>query len=310
MNRILSGFLAACTLGVAPVQAAAQDAPAPLEPASDVGDEIIVEGYTEKELREYLGRALIETGEVITRRSAQICVGIDNAPRELADPLKARIEGNLARFGIAAGEPGCQANTVIIFHRDAHAFVNRLAREDNGIALSGFNRPRMRSLIKPVRPIYAWHFNPAEALQRFIAGSGTPPLSNTLVTANLGAPGGNVVSDFKPAKSSHSFAVVDIDAIDGLTIEQLGDYLTLQALVELQPDAGESAPANSILRLFTLTGSNPDATPALSPIDDAMISQIYVGREIFRTSDVRGAIAREVARDANREDTAVGEDQP
>lgn len=292
-TRLLAGL--ALTL-VPAVSLMARDSAPQTPPADEITNEIIVEGYTEKEVRNFLWRALIDTGNVLAKRKDPVCIGIDNAPDGLAKPLRARIEANLESFDIPRGEPGCKVNAVIVFDRDAHRFVNWLAEQDSGLAYASLYLPERKRLIKPVRPAYNWHFLKAGQQQRLLG----PGQSLTQQGASGGRgfqaaefdPGGRILADTFPAETGKTFSVVDYDAIDGITIEQLGDYLTMQMLVELHPGTGSSVPADSILRLFTETGSNPEAPPEMSMLDRTILAQIYGERGNFRVGAVRTSIAQ------------------
>jgi hypothetical protein len=292
-THILAGF----ALALVPAAALmAQDSTPATPPAEEITNEIIVEGYTEKEVRQFLWRALIDTGNVLAKRIDPVCIGIDNAPDDLAKPLRARIEANLASLDIPRGEPGCKVNAVIVFDRDAHGFVNWLADQDAGIAYASLYLPERRRLIKPVRPAYNWHFLKAGEQER--------PLGKAQSLTQQGAeggrgfqaaefgPGGRILANTFPAETGKTFSVVDFDAIDGITIEQLGDYLTMQMLVELRPGANSNVPADSILTLFTDTGNNPDAPPEMSALDRTILAEIYGGSDSYRVGAVRNSIAR------------------
>ncbi len=299
--RLLLCLSGCATLAAGSVSA--QETPAPDAADSNAArsGEIIVEGLREKEVRTFLRRAIVETGDVVTRRSTPICIGIDNAPASLSEPIRARITENLAALGIETAPPGCRVNAVVVFHEDAHAFVNWFARREGGAALRALYRPEKRRLIGPVRQAYAWHHIPAEA-QRLrnaeqvsggMAGDsiGVPPISTDSTR-------GRIMNETTSAESTHSFAVIDSDAIVGLTYAQVADWLTMQMLVEIRPQDEESegaqTGANSILDLFTATGHNPSAPLELSPIDRALLEQIYGGTGDFRASAIRRSAARRV----------------
>lgn len=294
-NRLLSGL----ALIFLPTQAVlAQDSPpATAETAADADEqsgEIIVEGYTEKEVRTFLWRSVIETGRVIAKRTTPICIGIDNAPDALAKPVRARIEANLAEFGVAMAEPGCRPNAVVVFDRDAHAFVNWLDK-NHGEAFEALYKPEKRRLIRPVRPIYSWMYIPSEAARMKF---GSQPLqalgAGQVAFQPVGfAPGGMLYPFLTgPEVISHSFTVIDIDALEGITTDQLADFLTMQMLVEFRPGLRSEIPKDSILNLFNDTGGDPDASPEMSKIDRAVLSEFYAKRRNFRNSAVRSAIAR------------------
>lgn len=310
-TRILAGL----ALALAPTPALMAQERAPETPSAQGAEgEIIVEGYTEKDVRSFLRRALVTTGNVVARRSTPICIGIDNAPESLSEPIRRRILANLAALGIETAAPGCRANAVIVFHPDAHAFVNWLARKDGGTAFSAFYRPEKRRLIDPVRQAYAWHHIPAEA-QRLrnseqapggLGGDaiGFPPVS-------MDTTRGRIMTATTAAESTYSFAVIDSDAIVGLTHDQVADWLTMQMLVETRPQDGDTdasdagAGASSILGLFTATGHNPAAPPELSRLDRAILAQIYGGTSNF----LKGAIRQGAARRLLAE-TAAAEAEP
>lgn len=292
-NQMLSGVVLA-TMASAPVLA--QEAPPAVQVESEtIGNEIIVEGYTEKQVRNFLWRAVIETGNVIAKRSGAICVGIDNAPAGLSQPLKARIEANLKSLEIETGQPGCKANSIIVLDRNAHGFVKWLDKQNAGIAFNALYLPEKRRLIGPVRPVYNWHVLKAEQGAKFLGASQALSRQGAADTSFQGAgfdPGGRILASSQAADSRLTFSVVDYDAIDGITIEQLGDYLTMQMLVEFRPDMHGSVPPDSILNLFTETGGNPDAAPEMSALDRTILSEIYSARSSFRPGAVRASIAR------------------
>lgn len=292
-NQMLSG-LALATMVSAPVLA--QDAPPAVEVESEtIGNEIIVEGYTEKQVRNFLWRSIIETGSVIAKRSGAICVGIDNAPDVLAQPLRERIETNLRSLDIETLPQGCRANSIIVFDRNAHGFVKWLEKQNAGAAFRALYLPEKRRLINPVRPVYNWHVIKGAENSQFL-GAGQPisrqGAANTSFQGAGFNPGGRILASALPADSRMTFSVVDYDAIDGITIEQLGDYLTMQMLVEFRPDMHGSVPPDSILNLFNATGSDPDAAPQMSALDRTILSEIYSARSSFRPGAVRASIAR------------------
>jgi hypothetical protein len=242
-----------------------------------------------------LWRSLTETGEVVTKRASSVCIGIDNAAEELANPIRAHIEANLEKLKIERGKPGCTVNALIVFSENAHGFVNWLARKDGGIAFEALYVPERRRLIGPVRPTYNWHVQGASTNileQENQLGSTTPAAGNQTQAAGFD-PGGRIISGNRPAETAMTFSVVDSRAINGLTIEQLGDYLTMHILVEFKPEVAGTAPPGSILNLFTDDGAHPEAAVAMSDLDRTMLEQIYGQRQNFRAGAIRASIARE-----------------
>lgn len=296
--------LALAALGAGPALAQGTDK------AAIALDEIIVEGSTPKQVRTFLQRSIVATGDVVTRRTSPICIGIDNAPPSLADPIRARILQNLAELGIEAAPPGCRVNAAIVFHPDAHAFVNWLAKRGGGAAFSAMFQPEKRRLIGPVRQAYAWHHIPAEAerldvSQQVLTGLngdaiGPPPIS-------MDTTRGRIMTAVTPATTSHSFAVIDRDAIAGLTYDQVGDWLTMQILVETRPQDDErtAGRGSSILGLFTATGHDPAAPAELTRLDRAILRQIYGTQGNLRAQAVRIGAASEARKEQARAEAAA-----
>jgi hypothetical protein len=304
-TRWLSGLALAC-LSSAPVLA--QDDPQVTDAErSSAESEIIVKGYSKKQVRHFMWRSMIETGQVVAKRSGPICIGIDNAPDELAVPLKARIEANLAEFGVSYKSEGCRANSVIAFHPDAHQFVKWLETQNAGNAYFALYLPEKRRLINTVRPVYNWHFV-VSGVPQTIWGRPLPLVqqaSSRGFQASGFGPGGRLAEARQPGISSHSFSVIDMDAIDGITIEQLGDYLTMQMLVEFRPGVRPEVPEDSILNLFNAQRADPDAPAAMSDLDRTVLAQLYGRRQNFRAAAVRNAVARQVVADLRERERLV-----
>ena len=300
MTGLPAQLLAGLALALAPAASLMAQEAAPAAPPAangeEITNEIIVEGYTEKQVRQFLWRALSDTGNVLAKRKDPVCIGIDNAPDALAKPLRARIEANLQALDIPRGEPGCTVNAVIVFDRDSHRFVNWLANQNRGIAYASLYLPERKRLIKPVRPAYNWHVVRTAEKERPL-GTGQS-LTQQGASGGRGfqlagfGPGGRFLSDATPVETSKTFSVVDYEAIEGVTIEQLGDYLTMHMLVELRPGTSESVPADSILTLFSESGSNADAPPEMSALDRTILAQLYGASDTYRVGAVRNSIAR------------------
>ncbi len=270
---------------------------------------IIVEGYTERQVRNFLWRAVIESGNAIAKRVSPICVGIDNAPEVLVQPLRQRITDNLRSLEIEVEEPGCRANAIVVFYSDPHAFVNWLDSNHSHV-FNALYLPEKRRLIRPVRSVYSWHFIGAEA--EVVNVRDNLRIRNSEGDSTAGGfdnPGGRILPQ-QPADSSHSFTVIDIDEIDGLTIEQLGDYLTMQMLVEWRPGRSAQTPGDSILTLFSDEGANPDAPLEMSRMDRVILGEIYDrSRGSFRAAEVRSAIARATLETLDEEGILLASDE-
>lgn len=254
-------------------------------------NEIIVEGYTKKQIKTFLWKSLVKTDESVAKRATPICVGIDNISDTLRLPLRNRILANLEEFDIEVAEPDCTANAVVAFHEDAHFFVN-LLNDKHYRLFSAMYLPEKRRLIDPIRASYTWHILPTEAARRqpreFFLNFAEARI-DSIIADDRGFRSGPASA----VPSTQSFTIIDLDAIDGLTVEQLGDYITLRMLVQFEPGNDGAVPADSILRLFSGAVSGPSAPPEMSKLDRAIISEVYSPkRRTFRHGTLRQAITR------------------
>lgn len=264
--------------------------------------EIIVQGTTEKEIRDFVWRTITPvSGRKIAVRESPVCFGFDNIDASLEAQLRERIAENLATIGRELGEPGCDVNAAVAFPRNAHAFMGWLNAKRPGIFGSMY-RPEQRRHVRPRRLAYNWHFLPSISAQReFQSAGGT--FSDVWFQNLIGLP------VFDPAYSrlsrqlgteliSHSFTVIEAGALEGVSTTQLADYLTMHALVMFEPGVREEIPAGSILRLFDEKGANETAAEEMSAVDRVVLSTIYrSGRSFFTPGLIRAEIARTAMKD-------------
>lgn len=294
-KRLSALLLASAALFAAPLAPAlaqdnSSDAAAP-NAADEATNEIIVEGYTERDVRQFLWRTLKETGDKIALRTEPVCVGIDNIPAEVADPIKTRINANLTDAGIAVGEEGCSVNASVVFHDQPQAFVNWMD-ENRPVAFRSMYKPEKRRLIGEQRPVYSWMFIGGEvADERSGAGIGSQLAQQLLVPSSDGALTSRI-DQFPPESISHSFTVVDRNKLDGMTTTQLGDFLTLQIMIEFEPGKTGESPSDSILNLFYVDNPELDAPEEMSRLDRAMLREIYSEDNLRTTA---GAVRNDIA---------------
>jgi hypothetical protein len=278
---------------LAPLPAAADNTAetAPAEP----GGEIIVEGQTEKQVREFLWQAITPvSGRKVARRDEPVCFAFDNIDASLESALRARIAENLAAIGSELAPPGCKPNATVAFPRSASAFVGWLKDEQPQVFKSLYGA-ELKRFVRTPRVSYTWHFLPEKADQ--IERQRNNSVAFFRADQNSGGLAGQITT---PA-ISHSFTVIEAGAIDGLTINQLADYITVQALVMLEPEMRAAVPASSILSLFGEKGANPQAPEEMSQVDRVLLGVLYrQGRASFTPAAIRAEVARELAKSAGQ----------
>lgn len=260
--------------------------------------EIIVQGTTEKEIRNFVWRSITSmSGRKIAVRSAPVCIVFDNITAEFEEQLRQRIAENLAAIGTELAQPGCEVNAAVTFPRDAHAFMRWLNSNKRHMFGAMYEPERRRHALQR-RLAYNWHFVPEKAMMREFQRAGgqlnDPWVLSQLLFNALDSNGRTPLSKrLRTDTISHSFTVIEASAIDGVTATQLADYITMHALVMFEPGVREEVPPGSILRLFDDKGANPDAAEEMSAVDRVVLSTIYrSGRSFFNAGLIRAEIAR------------------
>lgn len=259
--------------------------------------EIIVEGTSEKEIRDFVWRTITPvSGRRIAVRDNPVCMAFDNIDAGLEAQLRQRIAENLATIGRELAEPGCKVNAVVAFPRKAHAFVQWLEDEQSQVFASMYS-PQRRRLTRPRRMAYNWHFlDSVTAIRdRQRAGGALDDVwqRTEIFAGGVNTASSRIVAQLGTYTISHSFTVIQASAIDGITPTQLADYITMHALVMFEPGVRDEVPQGSILRLFDDKGANVAAAEEMSTVDRVVLSTLYrSGRSFFNAGLIRAEIAR------------------
>jgi hypothetical protein len=284
----------AALLAPLPAFAANGGADSMAEAPEEPGSEIIVEGQTEKQVREFLWRAIAPvSGRKVARRDEPVCFAFDNIDAGLEAALRARIAENLAAVGSDLAAPGCTPNATVAFPRSAPAFVGWLKDKQPQVFNSLYGA-ELKRFVRTRRVAYTWHFLPekADQIER--------QRNNSVVFIRADQNSGGLFGQMDTPAITHSFTVIEAGAIEGLTINQLADYITVQSLVMLDPEVRDEVPDSSILRLFSEKGANPAAAEEMSQVDRVMLGVLYrKGRGSFTPAAIRAEVARELAKGAS-----------
>lgn len=270
------------------------------------GGEIIVQGTTEKEIRDFVWRSMTSMsrscrfsnicGRTVPVRSAPVCLGFDNINAELESQLRQRIAENLSAVGTELAPSGCQVNAAVAFPRDAHAFMRWLNSNKRQV-FGAMYEPERRRHVRPRRMAYNWHYVPEKAMMRENQRSGGELadlwVQSQILFNALGNAATTLSRELRTDTISHSFTVIQASAIDGISPTQLADYITMHALVMFEPGVRDEVPQGSILRLFDDKGANVAAAEEMSTVDRVVLSTLYrSGRSFFNAGLIRAEIAR------------------
>lgn len=321
---MIAALLVAATLTSAQVPAPPAN-PVP-DPVIRLEDVVVDARRLEDAAEEFVNAVAAPVGRRgMARWHVGVCVGAANLDPEAAQYLVDRVSDVARELGLRAHEPPCHPSILIIATTDGAAFTEQFVA--------------MRPVL--FRPGGAGMNQGPAAFDRFIHSdravrwwSVSLPVDGDTGQAVVRMPGqcnlscspldGNSSSarDFAPNTAvrtvsrqssqyrqdlKRTFVIVDVDRLGGATLAQLGDYIAMVTLAQVDPDA-ETGRFETILNLF----EDPSAVEGLSSWDRAFLEGLYEA-DWYRTNQnsqvhaISDAIAREYREADTTEPAEAGE---
>lgn len=212
-------------------------------------------------------------GRGLARWRDSLCVSTVNIDKAVAQPLIDHIYRVAMDYGLRVRQPGCKPHAVIFFTDDGAALASALVSTEPAvfdIRWSGQlhrGSKALRAFQVSDEPVRWWHVSvPIIGLtgERAIRMPGD--LAPPLVT------GEGIVNRGRPIADSLSkvIVIVDLAKIDGVMLSELGDYLAMVALAQVDPE-GDTSRHETILNLF----SRPGGEQSMSSWDKAYLASLY-----------------------------------
>jgi hypothetical protein len=318
MKRSTSTKLALATLFAAPLSA--QDSatepdgrPATEAETPQVVDEVIVRGRRlseiDNDLRIYIDRFLDDVaapteGRGYARWHREVCLGVHNLERSAAQYLVDRISRLALDVGLEPGEPGCRPHVNIIFTLDAAGLAAQMVEREPRVfrAAGGFldtdlGFAALDEFVKSDKAVRWWHVNlpvdarmgvPALEMPQAVGLCGGPHCPPRIAVAGPSRIHSGVVDALQ-----YVIIVVDATKLSGTTWQQLGDYLAVVSLAQINPRTDPTS-FDTILNVF----SNPTAYSGLTDWDRSYVQALYA---IDQERDARLQQNEIVSRIARRE---------
>ena len=267
-----------------PPQAAARTAD-----ASQPVDEVIVRGRRmseiESDLRIYIDKFLDQVAKPVTDRGyarwqRSVCIGVHNLENTAAQYVVDRISRQAIDLGLEPGEPGCTPQVNIIFATNAKETASlmvkrqpRIFRPTAGYAGTNLGRAALDDFATSERAVRWWHVSlPISAHN---GGLAIEVPDGRLCGQPYCAPQVTVEGPSRIHNGTidelwNVIIIVDATKLAGTTWQQLGDYLAVVSLAQINPKT-DPAEFDSILNLF----SNPTAYSGLTDWDRSYLKAIY-----------------------------------
>ena len=286
--RRLSAIAAALAIiAVAPAQESPPAAPASEGAAAPVTDEVIVRGRRLEDIeddlrihiRDFIGEVVaMPPGRGFARWHRSVCVGVHNLENSAAQYIADRVSNLALDVGLEPGEPGCQPDVNIVFAANARETAAAMVENQPrvfmpvaGHAGMDLGRVALDDFVESERAVRWWHVslpvdartgNPAIELSKNCGQAHCPP---TIPVA-----GPSRIHNGTRDDLMYVIIVVDATQLKGTTWQQLGDYLAVVSLAQIDQSSNPAA-FDSILNLFT----NPAAYSGLTDWDRSYVRALY-----------------------------------
>ncbi len=274
----------------------------PQDPPPVALEDVVVEARRLEELtREFVDEVSAPARQRgLARWRSSVCVGVTGIQRDIAQALADHVSRVALDYGLRPGDPGCRANVLIVFAEDGRALADAMVerrRQIFRLGVGGLDRGNvaLADFRESDRPVRWWHVSipinaetgdiairmPGDTGPRFVRGEGRVN-QGRLIRDDL----------------NKVIIVVDGGQVAGVGLPQLGDYLSMVALAQVDPHAYTAGFA-TILNLF----DDPDGSPGLTGWDRAYLQGLYGNwpwriRASDQTYEVVRSLRRQRAEDA------------
>jgi hypothetical protein len=236
----------------------------------------------------------LPAGRGFARWQRRVCVSVHNLQSDAAQYIVDRISALALELGLEPGEPGCNPDVIVIFTIDAKHVATqlvesapRLFRPAGGLGDMTLSRATLAEFAASERPVRWWHVSlPVDARtgQTAIRLPGQP-------APVVSVAGPSKIHDGIRDDLQHVIIIVDGTKLTGTTWQELGDYLAVISLAQIDPDATPAA-FDSILNLF----SNPAAYSGLTDWDRSYLRALYEFDQERRPQAQTGDLVSHMAR--------------
>lgn len=251
--------------------------PAAQEPAQV--EDVIVNG---RSLEQLSTRFVDEVGQPtlrwrgLARWFGPVCIGVANFHRDTAQHIADSLATIGGEMGVPINDGACSPNVLVIGATDSRAVAAEWVRT-RGWAFhrdgsQGVGRPSTLEWFTDADvPVRWWHVSVPMHVDQMTGRVGTGNQRYVLAKSQLWPR--------RRADLQQITIIVDVDKVEGVTVDQLCSYLAMLAFSQVDPEA-DTTGFDSILNLF----KDPDSPDGLSVWDRAYLTSMYAAREDRRLS--------------------------
>ncbi|MDI1327512.1 MAG: hypothetical protein PSV23_12035 [Brevundimonas sp.] len=249
-------------------------------------EDVVVEGRRLDDLTsDFVSEVAIPArGRGLARWRDGVCVGVANLKAETAQYIVDRVSTIAEDLGLKPGAPGCDPRILVIATTDANNFTrdfvaNRPRLFRVGGAGMDLGRNALRKFESTDRPVRWWNVSVpidsetgdiAVRIPGYISGDGTGEMSALQYAPNISVFAASRLSTQIVDDTMRSFVIVDVDRLNGVSLEQLADYIAFISLAQINPEADTSGYV-SVLNVF----DDPGQADGLTNWDRAYLLGLY-----------------------------------
>jgi hypothetical protein len=267
-------------------------------------DDIVVEGRTLSDtVRQFVDNVIaapLDRGPA--RWTRRVCVGVVNLRPEAAQVIADRVGMLAADTGLPVGEPGCSPNILVMATDDGSALARAMVASNPrifrpgyaGATLGSVALERFRSTEDAIR---WWHVSVPMTIDHNLVAVRLPGQQAPLVPQDASRLTTRIRNDL-----AGIFIVLDINRAAGLSFQQIGDYIGMIALAQIDPEA-DTRGNETILNLFE-QGRTVDAA---TDWDRSFLASLYAAELNQRQANAQSG---EISSIMLRDRTAASDDAP
>jgi hypothetical protein len=296
-------------------EAAAQE-PAAQAPQADGAreapqavDEVIVRGRRLEDIeddlriyiRDFIGEVVAKPpGRGFARWERDVCIGVLNLQANAAQYIVDRISSLALDVGLTPGEPGCRPDVNIVFATNAKEIAAQMVENEprlfmpvGGHAGMDLGRVALEQFVQSEQAVRWWHVSlPVDARTGGAAIEIDKSCGNAHCPPYIPVAGPSRIHSGTRDNLMHVLIIVDATRLGGTTWQQIGDYLAVLSLAQIDPNANPAA-FDSILNLFT----NQAAYSGLTDWDRSYVRALYEFDQerimSLQTNEIVGLIAEQ-----------------
>jgi hypothetical protein len=234
-----------------------------------VDEQVLVRGVRMSEIdfdlpeyvREFIAEVVaVPMGAGYARWHKSVCVGVENLEATAAQYIVDRVSLLAGQVGLEIGEPGCSPDIMIIFASNAKEIAAYMVENQPLFFRPGMGECCMQrglgaldEFVESDVPVRWWHVSmPVSAMTGERAAMIAGDASDDYPVISVAGPSRihNGIRD----ELHHAIVLVDSTKLRGKTWQQIGDYLAVVSLaqIDLKTDPSDF---DSILNLFTNGGA-------------------------------------------------------